>query len=121
MPKVTTSVTTPTPPSPLPRLSSPTVNCPDAPVLARFYADLTGGEVTFANEGWAVVDGPNGRIDFQTVSQFAAPTWPDGGAPVGIHLDFWVSASIPPDERASPGRSDLEPAAHATAGYGGSS
>ena len=76
---------------PAPRLSSPTVNCPDARSLARFYADLTGGEVTFANDEWAVVNSLNGRIDFQTVPSFSPPTWPHGDVPVGIHLDFWVA------------------------------
>src|SRR4051794_25257322 len=73
----------------LPRLSSPTVHCPDAPALARFYADLTGGAVTFASAGWAVVNGPNGRIDFQTVTDFEPPTWPDGDSPIHLHLDFY--------------------------------
>jgi hypothetical protein len=43
-----------------------TVDCPDAGRLAAFYATITGGAVTFADEGWAEVEGPNGCIDFQT-------------------------------------------------------
>jgi hypothetical protein len=27
------------------RLSSPTINCPDAPALAGFYAEITGGRI----------------------------------------------------------------------------
>jgi Glyoxalase-like domain len=48
------------------KLSSVTLDCPDAGKLAAFYAEITGGEVTFLNEAWATVDGPGGRIDFQT-------------------------------------------------------
>ena len=69
------------------RLSSVAVNCPDAGQLAAFYADITGGAVTFADETWATVNGPGGRIDFQTVADYTPPTWPGTSQ---IHLDFLV-------------------------------
>lgn len=72
------------------RLSSVAVNCPDAPSLAAFYADITGGAVTFSSPGWATVDGPGGRIDFQTVPDHTPPTWPDATVPTQLHLDFLV-------------------------------
>lgn len=72
------------------RLSSVAVNCPDAPSLAAFYADITGGAVTFSSPGWATVDGPGGRIDFQTVPDHMPPTWPDPTVPTQLHLDFLV-------------------------------
>lgn len=74
----------------LPRLSSPTLHAPDSRALATFYADLTGGALTFADDSWAVVNGPNGRIDVQTVAGYSPPTWPDGDQPVRMHLDFYV-------------------------------
>ena len=40
------------------RLSGVTVNAPDAIVLARFYAVITGG-VAKGNSHWATVTGPN--------------------------------------------------------------
>jgi hypothetical protein len=43
------------------RLSSVAIDCPDAGELAAFYADITGGTVTFANDAWATVDGPGRR------------------------------------------------------------
>jgi hypothetical protein len=46
------------------RLSSVALDCPDARELAAFYADITGGRVVVAGDGWATVDGPGGRIDF---------------------------------------------------------
>ena len=72
------------------RLSSIAINCPDAGKLAAFYADITGGEVTFADETWATVNGPGGRIDFQTVPDHTPPSWPDPASPMQMHLDFFV-------------------------------
>jgi catechol 2,3-dioxygenase-like lactoylglutathione lyase family enzyme len=72
------------------KLSSVTLNCPDAAKLAAFYADITGGNVTFANELWATVNGPGGRIDFQTVPDHTPPTWPEPTVPIQMHLDFLV-------------------------------
>ncbi len=72
------------------RLSSAAVNSPDSAALAAFYADITGGRVVIANEEWATVDGPGGRIDFQTVGDHVPPSWPDPATPVQQHLDFLV-------------------------------
>ena len=72
------------------RLSSVTVNCPDAAELAAFYADITGRQITFSNSAWVTVDGPGGRIDFQTVPDHVPPTWPGNTSPSRLHLDFLV-------------------------------
>ena len=72
------------------RLSSVAINCPNAGELAAFYADITDGQVTFANEAWATVNGPGGRIDFQTVPGYTPPTWPEPTSPNQMHLDFYV-------------------------------
>ena len=72
------------------RLSSVTVDCPNAPELAAFYAEITRGTVVSQSEAWATVNGPNGRIDFQTVPGYRPPTWPDPTASVQMHLDFFV-------------------------------
>jgi catechol 2,3-dioxygenase-like lactoylglutathione lyase family enzyme len=72
------------------RLSSVTVNCPDAAGLAAFYADITGGRIAFSNPDWAVVNSPGGRIDFQTVPGHSPPTWPGNTSPNRLHLDFLV-------------------------------
>src|SRR4029079_4883531 len=60
------------------RLSTATLHCTDARELARFYAELTGGAVTAFNDVWAIVTGPGGRIEFQSVADFRSPTWPSG-------------------------------------------
>ncbi len=72
------------------RLSSVTVDCPNARHLAEFYADITGGRVTHHGEQWASVQGPGGRIDFQTVPGYTPPTWPDATSSIMMHLDFYV-------------------------------
>jgi hypothetical protein len=72
------------------RLSSVAINCPDAAELAAFYADITGGKITFADPTWATVNGPGGRIDFQTVPDYSPPTWPESTSPPEMHLDFYV-------------------------------
>ena len=71
-------------------LSSVAINCPDAGELAAFYADITGGRVTFVNEAWATVNGSGGRIDFQTIPNYTPPTWPEATSPIQMHLDFYV-------------------------------
>ena len=72
------------------RLNSITLNCPDAPALASFYAEITDGEVTFSQPGWATVATPEGRIGFQTVERYKPPLWPgEQGTPL-LHIDFLV-------------------------------
>lgn len=73
------------------RLGSVAVNCPDATELASFYAEITGGNITYSHPAWATMVGPGGRIDFQTVDDFTTPPqWPDGPQSALIHLDFLV-------------------------------
>ena len=72
------------------KLSSVAVDCPNAGELAAFYAGITGGSVTFLHEAWATVQGPGGRIDFQTVPGYTPPTWPDPTSSMQMHLDFDV-------------------------------
>jgi catechol 2,3-dioxygenase-like lactoylglutathione lyase family enzyme len=72
------------------RLSSVALDCPDAGKLAAFYAEITGGEVTYLDEVWATVKGPGGRINFQTAPGYLPPSWPDPASSMQMHLDFYV-------------------------------
>lgn len=72
------------------RLSSVAVECPNARQLAAFYAAITGGSLTFASDEWATMNGPGGRIDFQTAPGYAPPSWPDPRSSMQLHLDFYV-------------------------------
>lgn len=71
------------------RLTGTTVDAPDALALARFYAEITGGEVV-GDARWAAVTGPNGEVAFQQAPDYRAPEWPDGAIPMQLHLDFLV-------------------------------
>jgi Glyoxalase-like domain len=73
------------------------LDCPDPLALAEFYSALTG-EPVMDHEGWPPeeipgidlmpVSGP--RLSFSRVESYVAPTWPDGGVPKQMHLDFLV-------------------------------
>lgn len=72
------------------KLSGVGVDCTNAAQLAAFYAEITGGEVTYASEQWASMSGAGGSIDFWSVPNHRPPTWPDGLTPKQLHLDFYV-------------------------------
>jgi len=72
------------------RLSSVTLDCPHAPELAAFYAEITGGTVAYVSDGWATVTSAGGKIEFQTAPGHKPPTWPDPSSSMQIHLDFYV-------------------------------
>jgi hypothetical protein len=70
------------------KFCSVALDCPDIGALAAFYADITGGKVTYLGNDWATVNGPGGRIDFQTAPGHTPPAWPDPASPMQMHLDF---------------------------------
>jgi catechol 2,3-dioxygenase-like lactoylglutathione lyase family enzyme len=72
------------------RFSGVGVDSADAGKLAAFYAEITGGRIVTVSAEWASIDGPGGRIDFWTVPDYAAPTWPAGTTPKQMHIDFLV-------------------------------
>lgn len=71
------------------------VDCPDPRTLARFYAELIGGEVVGDDEEWAEVVPPSADhrpiLAFQRVDDYRAPEWPGQGVPQQMHLDVKVS------------------------------
>jgi predicted enzyme related to lactoylglutathione lyase len=76
------------------RMRSVVLDCPDTRVLAEFYRDLLGWEITYADydepDGWAVVSDGTYRIAFQRAADHRPPTWPDPAVPQQFHLDFTV-------------------------------
>ena len=91
------------------------LECPDAGALAQFYAVITGGRITFRNEQWASVNGPGGRIDFQTAPAYVRPTWPDPMSSMQAHLDFDVDDLEATEARvmaAGASKFDLQPNDH---------
>ena len=71
-------------------LSGVTLDCPDARELAEFYAAITGGTVSFANDSWATLETSAGNIEFQSVPGYQPPRWPDPASSIQMHLDFYV-------------------------------
>jgi len=82
------------------------LDCPDAPALARFYAQILGWHpegdpdadfvVIAPPEGGISTENPNGRtcLGFQQIPDFVAPTWPGGAHPQQFHLDLSCSGQI---------------------------
>lgn len=66
------------------------LECPDALKLAEFYAGIVGGRVTYSDERWATVQGPGGRIDFQSAPEYRPPAWPDPHSSMQAHVDLAV-------------------------------
>jgi catechol 2,3-dioxygenase-like lactoylglutathione lyase family enzyme len=67
-----------------------TIDAPDAPALARFYADLLGMEVTYEGPEGALIAGDGKSVMFQQVSGYNPPEWPDPAHPQQAHLDIIV-------------------------------
>jgi catechol 2,3-dioxygenase-like lactoylglutathione lyase family enzyme len=65
-----------------------TVDAPDASGLARFYADLTGMELTYDGPEGALLTAGTRNLMFQQISTYTAPRWPDPAHPQQAHLDL---------------------------------
>jgi predicted enzyme related to lactoylglutathione lyase len=81
-----------TPASPITELIAFTIDTSDASRLARFYAELTGGEVTgdYPEYGYAAASVLGSALNFQTVADYSRPEWPGQEHPQQFHLDFRV-------------------------------
>lgn len=67
-----------------------TIDAPDAPALARFYADLMGMRVAYEGPEGALISGDGKNVMFQQVSGYDPPRWPDPTHPQQAHLDIIV-------------------------------
>lgn len=73
------------------RFPSLVIDCPDAPALAAFYAEILGWEV-IPEDDWVEIrpaDASN-VICFQQVIGYRAPQWPWQQNPQQMHLDVVV-------------------------------
>jgi hypothetical protein len=70
---------------PVMALFAVTIDVPDAPALARFYADLPSMEVTYEGPGGALIAGDGKNVMFQQVSGYNPAPVAGPGAP-------WTSA-----------------------------
>jgi catechol 2,3-dioxygenase-like lactoylglutathione lyase family enzyme len=69
-----------------------TIDCPDAGVLARFYAELLGMELRYEGAEGALIGAEQGgwQVMFQNVDGYHPPGWPDPSRPQQYHLDVAV-------------------------------
>jgi hypothetical protein len=85
----------------VPTLGAIVLDCPDPMALGAFYARLLDWDAPTPEDGWATITGPDGgRVDFQEVADYAAPTWPSGERPQQVHLDLSVADLDGAHERA---------------------
>ncbi len=73
------------------------IDCEDPVSLANFYAQIIGGKIhgfefgASGDSGWVEIrEGGLRLLAFQKVADYQAPTWPSGGLPQQMHLDFQV-------------------------------
>ncbi len=72
------------------RLSSVSLDCSDPATLARFWADVLGGEIGYDSESFVAVRTDRGWLGAVRVDNYRAPTWNDDATPKQIHLDLQV-------------------------------
>ena len=72
------------------RVGAVTLDCAETVPLARFWAELLGGEIAFESEGFAAVKLENLWITAQQIDDFQEATWPTGDVAKQIHLDLAV-------------------------------
>lgn len=75
-------------------LTAVTLNSPDPPALARFYARLLGWTVTVNEGDWVQLPNPAGGIglSFHIEDRYVRPVWPakPGEQQMQIHLEIRV-------------------------------
>ena len=75
----------------------PAIDCPDPLALASFYSKLSGFEMEPLGDfdpvkvtWYSLLREGEPVISFQRISDYVAPTWPEGPVPQQMHLDFDV-------------------------------
>lgn len=66
------------------------LECADPPVLAEFYHQVLGWDITDSHDDYAVISTGSSRIRLGRVQSYQGPGWPDSSAPKRYHLDLRV-------------------------------
>ncbi|MGW0560229.1 VOC family protein [Streptomyces sp. NPDC003016] len=81
------------------KLGAVVLDCPDPDALARFYAELLGGEPG-GDDGWVDLAGHEGTpLAFQKAPGFVPPRWPAPEGSQQFHLDLAVGDLDAAEER----------------------
>jgi hypothetical protein len=79
-------------PNPIGQLYCTVLDCPDPWALARFYAEMIGGEYVTERPDWVTIADPAGRrLSFQRSPKYRAPVFPDKYASQQEHIDILVT------------------------------
>jgi predicted enzyme related to lactoylglutathione lyase len=62
------------------------LQCADPPVLAEFYHQVLGWDVTLSQDEYVEISDGSTRILFTRVAGYQGPGWPDSAAPKRYHL-----------------------------------
>ena len=71
------------------KLDTIVLDGPDPRALAEFYSALTGAPIVSRDDDWWQLAG-SPALAFQLAADHDPPTWPRGGRPQQLHLDFDV-------------------------------
>ena len=76
------------------RVTAVTLNSPNPPALARFYAQLLDWTIDVQSEGWVTLPNPNGgvKLAFHIEDVYTPPVWPSqpGEQIIMEHVDIQV-------------------------------
>lgn len=89
------------------------IDCTEPPVLATFYSEVLGWEVTHTQAEYAMISDGTTSIGFGQIPGHTPPTWPEGPVPKQFHLDFYVDDLADAEEHAlklGATRPDFQPA-----------
>lgn len=73
------------------RWTTTVLACDDPEPVARFWANLLGGEPVRITDDFIVVRHGSCWLAAQRSRDVAAPTWPNGERPIQMHLDVAVT------------------------------
>jgi hypothetical protein len=74
------------------RLRAVVLDGPDPLVLAEFYRELVGGEITYADPDWVKLRGEDVLLSFQRAPDHQPPEWPHPDKPQQFHIDVTIAA-----------------------------
>lgn len=66
------------------------IDCAQPRVLAGFYHQLLGWEITYSDENYSMITEGPASIGFGRIDGYTPPAWPDPSSPKQFHLDFYV-------------------------------
>ncbi len=72
------------------RLGGVSLDCDDPQSLARFWAELLGGQVAFESDDFVAVKLESCWLSAVRVPDYERPTWPEGPTAKQVHLELSV-------------------------------